>query len=171
VPTGNAVSVKTVAKFVGFASPQFGFFPDGTGDLVSLFILSGDEYAVSGAGTIDPMVSGSWFTFGIKFGGSIYSSNPAANPVFPIITDHLVTYQVVGNEGHPANPIGSYVLGWEAGAANADNDYQDVVFEVSGITAVPEPTAVVFVTHVALILVVGCSRFGRLARSSFKTGG
>jgi hypothetical protein len=139
VHAGTTAFVKATAKFVGFNNPQFGFFPNGSTSFVSLFTLGGSSYSVTGSGQIEPVASGGTFATGIRFGGSIYSSNPAANPVFPGIVDRLVTFRIVGNEGRPTNPIGAYVLGWEAGASNADNDYQDVVFEISGVSAVPEP--------------------------------
>jgi hypothetical protein len=154
VHSGTTASVKAIAKFVGFNNPHFGFFPNASTTFVSLFTLGGSAYSVTGSGQIDAFASGGTFATGIRFGGSIYSSNPAANPVFPSIVDRLVTYRIVGNEGHPTNSIGAYVLGWEAGATNSDNDYQDVVFEIDGVSAVPEPMSAAPLALCALILLL-----------------
>ena len=137
VHSGTTASVKAIAKFVGFNNPQFGYFPNGSTSFVSLFTLSGSAYSVTGSGQIEALASGATFATGIKFAASIYSSNPDANPVFPSIVDRLVTYRIVGNEGHPTNPIGAFVLGWEAGTTTSDNDYQDVVFEINGVMQFP----------------------------------
>jgi len=163
VHSGTTASVKTVAKFVGLSNPQFGYFPSGSTSFVSLFTLGGSAYSVTGSGQIDSLVSGGTFAAGARFAGSIYSSNPADNPVFPNIVDHLVTYRIVGNAGHPTNPIGAYVLGWESSTSNTDNDYQDTVFEISGVSVVPEPMS--NVTLVICVLTValgrGSSRWSR----------
>jgi hypothetical protein len=152
VNSGTAASVKTIAKFVGLTNPQFGYFPNGSTTFVSLFTLGGSAYSVTGSGQIDVIASGGTFATGVRFAGSIYSSNPADNPVFPNIVDHLVTYRIVGNAGHPANSIGAYVLGWESSTSNSDNDYQDVVFEINGVSVVPEPMSAAPLGLCALIL-------------------
>ena len=139
VHAGTTASVKAVAKFVGLSNPQFGYFPNGSTTFVSLFTLGGSGYGVTGSGQIDIAASGATFATSARFAGSIFSSDPAANPVFPNIVDHLVTYRIVGNAGHPSNSLGAYVLGWEYSGSNTDNDYQDVVFEMNGVSAVPEP--------------------------------
>ena len=119
---------------------------------VSLFTLSGTGYSVTGSGQIDALASGGTFATSARFAGSIYSSNPADNPVSPNITDHLVTYKIVGNAGHPANVTGAYILGWESSTSNTDNDYQDVVFEINGVSIVPEPMSAAPLALCALIL-------------------
>lgn len=102
------------------------------------------------------------------------SDSDALRPVFAPMTnnagrDHLVTFQVIGNEGHPDNPIGSYVLAWDDGMSRfGDRDFQDTVIEVTGIApAVPEPSSVALVGIAMLFAGVyrkarrlrrGCSR-------------
>jgi hypothetical protein len=54
--------------------------------------------------------------------------------------DMLVTFEIVGNAGHPNNQIGNYVLGWEY-FPNDDLDFQDAVYELSGAVPVPEPAS------------------------------
>lgn len=65
------------------------------------------------------------------------SSNPAKNFAGQ---DKMVTFRISGANGHPNNQIGNYVLAWEY-FSNDDLDYQDVVFEISGVVPVPEPSA------------------------------
>ena len=52
--------------------------------------------------------------------------------------DLLVTFEIVGNAGRPTNVIGNYVLAWEAAPIN-DVDYQDIVYELSGVAPIPTP--------------------------------
>lgn len=65
-------------------------------------------------------------------------SNPAKNFVGQ---DMMVTFRISGADGRANNQIGNYVLAWEY-FSNDDLDFQDVVFEISGVTpiAVPEPS-------------------------------
>jgi hypothetical protein len=58
-----------------------------------------------------------------------------------------VTSEIIDNVGHPNNRIGNYVVGFEI-FPNDDLDFQDVVYELSGVTAVPEPGG-------ALLILVG----------------
>lgn len=52
--------------------------------------------------------------------------------------DRMVTFKIVNNIGKSNNVIGNYVMAWED---LNDNDYNDIVYEFSGIKAiVPEPT-------------------------------
>jgi hypothetical protein len=54
--------------------------------------------------------------------------------------DMLVTFEIIGNAGHPNNQIGNYVLAWEYWL-NDDLDFQDGVYELSGAVPVPEPAS------------------------------
>jgi hypothetical protein len=54
--------------------------------------------------------------------------------------DKMVTFEIVGNVGRPANAVGNYVIAFEA-FPNDDLDFNDVVFELGGVTPVAEPTA------------------------------
>jgi hypothetical protein len=86
------------------------------------------------------------------------SDSDALRPIFLPMTnnagrDHMVTFQVIGNEGRPNNPIGSYVLAWDDGMSRfGDRDFQDTVIQVTGIApSVPEPPTAVTATLVALV--------------------
>jgi hypothetical protein len=75
-------------------------------------------------------------------------------------SDQVVTYRVVGNDGFPTNPIGSYVLAWEVELRpGGDSDFQDVVLELRGVTlAVPEPSTAVTISLSMLAIVVWRTR-------------
>lgn len=49
--------------------------------------------------------------------------------------DYTVTYEIVGNSGRENNVIGNYVICWD-NAENGDRDFQDAVFEISGVAPV-----------------------------------
>lgn len=63
--------------------------------------------------------------------------------------DQMVTFEIVGNQGHPDNPVGSYVIAWEDEYRMVDwstsGDFQDFVVEVTGIAPIPEPPSAVLV--------------------------
>ena len=101
-------------------------------------------------GTISLVESGREFLFQFHLTGY---SDPALNSRD---VDLLVTFEIVGNNGRPDNVIGNYVLCWE-GTPNTDRDYQDVVFEISGVTSVPEPASVI----AAILGMGGVARFRR----------
>jgi hypothetical protein len=105
---------------VAFAgSSSTGFYPS---------ISSGGSIALADSGPV----------FGLRQGLSDNSrgnSDPSLNnPVF----DWLVTFEIIGNVGRPDNAIGNLVLAWED--SGLDDDYQDLIVEISGVTAVPEPS-------------------------------
>ena len=151
VHTGSEASVKAAARFT-FSSHPFGFFPNTTGGFVPVFTMNGDNYSVTGGGALNLLETGPTFTLGLKLGATLFSSDPAANVPHPNIVDHLVTFQIVGNSGHPTNAIGAYVLAWEVGGSNSDNDYQDLVYEISGLRPVPEPATLWMAFSLALPL-------------------
>jgi hypothetical protein len=73
-------------------------------------------------------------SFGFQFHHAGYS-DPSFNSRS---VDILVTYEIIDDVGRPDNNVGNFVLCWE-GTPNTDRDYQDVVFEISGATPIPEP--------------------------------
>lgn len=93
------------------------------------------------------------FRFGLRLPnkrGYIWSSVPTDNAVMPggftgDGTDHMITWQITGNAGYEGNQIGNYIVAWEDLAANGslggsyDADYNDLVVEISGVQAIPEP--------------------------------
>lgn len=54
--------------------------------------------------------------------------------------DYAVTYEIVGNSGRESNVIGNYVMCWDS-AENGDRDFQDAVFELSGVAPVSSLSA------------------------------
>jgi hypothetical protein len=64
--------------------------------------------------------------------------------------DLMVTFEIIGNDGHPTKTIGNYVVGFEL-FPNDDLDFQDAVYELSGVTALPEPSAGVFLSSLACV--------------------
>jgi hypothetical protein len=93
--------------------------------------------------------SGPVFELGLSSGRR---SNPIRNTVYQ---DMMVTFEIIGNAGHPNNQIGNYVVGWEA-FPNDDLDFQDVVYEISGAVPVPEPASL-FIGGIAFAC-VSCAR-------------
>jgi hypothetical protein len=69
--------------------------------------------------------------------GSRQRSHPIRNTN---AQDMMVTYEIIGNAGHPNNQIGNYVVGWEYFPTD-DLDFQDAVYEISGAVPVPEPVS------------------------------
>jgi hypothetical protein len=157
---GNTASVKTIAKFVGVGTPGFTYSPDGSASFRTLFFTSGNGYSATGFGTLDIVSTGSKFRLGSRAGSSYHSSIPSDNGALQI--DRLVSYQVVGNAGHPTNPIGAFVLAWDLGMSTFDNDFQDVVFEVSNLRLVAEPGCALLLAISTAIAVC----FPRYRRSS-----
>ena len=82
--------------------------------------------------------SGPVFELGLSSGRR---SNPIRNAMYQ---DMMVTFEIIGNAGHPNNQIGNFVVGWEA-FPNDDLDFQDVVYEISGAMPVPEPLSLLLV--------------------------
>lgn len=104
--------------------------------------LAGYESVTGADNAIDPALTGSIFTLGLRSTAiddqtTIYSSRNVDNPD---MADHMVTFEIVRDTGHPQNTIGNYVIAWED-SDGFDNDFNDVVVEVSGLQPVPEPEA------------------------------
>jgi hypothetical protein len=86
--------------------------------------------------------SGGTFVWALKDwnNNTIWYSDQSRNPNS---WDHMVTYKITGNTGigHTDNTIGNYVICWED-LNLGDQDYQDLVVEVSDCAPVPAPGAI-----------------------------
>jgi hypothetical protein len=65
--------------------------------------------------------------------------------------DHMVSFQITGNQDYPENAIGNYVIAWEdLHAGNEwgafDGDYGDLIVELAGVQPLPEPYSAVLFT-------------------------
>ncbi|WP_148074868.1 hypothetical protein [Bythopirellula goksoeyrii] len=92
----------------------------------------GIDPPTTGSGLIPRSESGN--VFELRLNG-LRSSNRQAHPSGQ---DFMVTFEIIGAAGHPDNVVGNYIVGFEA-FPNDDLDYQDLVFELSGVVPVPEP--------------------------------
>lgn len=92
----------------------------------------------TGSGLIPLSNSGPTFELRIQ---SRAHSNPRRNRDRQ---DMMVTFEIIDNAGHPDNQIGNLVVGFEV-FANNDLDFQDVVYELSGVTPLPEPSSAVLI--------------------------
>lgn len=111
-------------------------------------------FDVTGGGLItDPSASGTFhidynFRFadqatktrnGVPIKTFLWTSDPLDNNG----DDHMVTFEITGQEkGYLDNVIGSYVLCWEDLPYLGDQDYQDLVVEVSEARPIPAPGAI-----------------------------
>jgi hypothetical protein len=140
--TGDEATAKAIARFNNPSiEEQLTFFnPD---LVVGGFVLRFDRMspggfplgynpATIGSGLIPRAMSGDVFELRIS---SRSSSNRARNDFGQ---DKMVTFEIIGTEGHPENQIGNFVVGWEYFGID-DFDFQDVVFELGGVIPVPEP--------------------------------
>ena len=109
--------------------------------------------------------TGPTFRFGMKIldhPDHIWSSVPSDNVVMPKGAagdgiDHMITFQVTGNDGYSSNTIGNYVIAWEDIRADNtwghfDGDYGDLVVELSGVKSVPEPYSIALFALAGLAL-------------------
>jgi hypothetical protein len=155
--TGVEATVTPVAHFSALTSsvwllpnrvkpPQFPFPP--AHHLVAVAAPSSTGYYPSGAVGGSIALADSGLVFGLRQGLSDNSrgnSDPSLNnPVF----DWLVTFEIIGNAGHPNNAIGNLVLAWED--SGLDDDYQDLIIEISGVAPVPEPSVLLLAATVVL---------------------
>jgi len=143
--TGAVATVKAVARFNNPSiEERFGYFDPSTGFLRTVlqfkrvppnsFFPVGYNLPTLGDGLIALADSGPVFEVGM---GTRRGSNPPRNDFGQ---DIMVTFEIVGATGHPNNQVGNYVIGWEYFPAD-DLDFQDLVFEMSGVAPVPEPAA------------------------------
>lgn len=133
----DEVTVTVVAKHAGF-SQNFGFI-DGNDEFTSLLHVS---HAFGQTDTFGLAGSGSPFRFGLDPSGSPLFSSAAEDNVFcgwrhcSAPYDHMVSWLIT--EGEFA---GDYVIAWEDLKHLGDQDYNDLVMRVSGVSAVPVPSA------------------------------
>jgi hypothetical protein len=107
----NAATVALVGEYLTSVVPPNGFYP------------------AAPSASIPIEVSGE--IFGFQSHRRLYS-----DPVFNWReVDYMVTYEIVGNSGHETNVLGNYVICWD-NAENGDRDFQDAVFEISGVAPV-----------------------------------
>lgn len=165
------------AKFAGFTH-KLGFLPGPEGSkFKSLFNTGRSYFGVfdeDGRGPRSRMKkkasftaeeTGPVFRFGLKIlnrPGYVWSSAPSDNVVMPNGAagdgiDHMITFQITGNEGHSGNTVGNYIIAWEdLRADNAwcrfDGDYGDLVVEMSGVQPVPEPYSIALFSLAGLAL-------------------
>ncbi|MFB3908179.1 MAG: PEP-CTERM sorting domain-containing protein [Candidatus Eisenbacteria bacterium] len=133
-PNGHA---EAVAKWAS-DSHEFGFYTgeDG-GSFQSLFSTSLYGYLVNGDAVFNHNVTGYLFRFGLHnlTTDQYWSSKDADNGPSG---DHMVTYRIIDNVGHPDNVLGNYIVAWED-MAPGDQDFNDLVVEVNGVNPIPEP--------------------------------
>jgi hypothetical protein len=141
--TGSQASVKAVARFNNpsieerftYSSPsgaswpialRFERVPPSFGYPV------GYTLPTTGSGIIPLADSGEFFE--VRLASYSYS-DPSKNFGGQ---DKMVTFEITGNVDRPANQIGNFVLAFEV-FTNDDLDFNDVVFELGGVTPIAEP--------------------------------
>lgn len=144
--TGELATVDAVARFTCCLS-SFYYITDGSDQFQQVLrIITSGPSDSEPQGYYPPTFSDLLpETIALADSGSIFEvaihgtgrSNPAHNNG---TGDHMVTFEIIGNDGHPENQIGNIVVAFEGFPAN-DTDFQDLVFELSGVVPVPEPTA------------------------------
>jgi len=133
----DEVTVSVVAKYAGF-SQNFGFI-DGDDDFTSLLYVN---HAMGQENTFSISDSGSPFRFGLDPSGSPLFSSAVEDNVFcgwyhcSNTYDHMVSWLITEGEF-----TGDYVIAWEDLKHLGDRDYNDLVIRVSGVSAVPVPSA------------------------------
>jgi hypothetical protein len=150
-------------------SQTFGYIPGPTGGaFVPLFSESGFGAASSTATfTLGP--SGGTFRWADDPNGpaadpGVWSARADENPDNEL--DHMVTWLVTGNAGHPGNRLGAYVIGFEDLWGGGDQDYNDLVLEVWGVTdgppSVPLPgTLLLLLSGVSAAIAIALRRHAR----------
>ena len=166
------------AKFADFTH-MFGFLYGSEGDRFKPLFNTGQSYygvfddegrapqnRIKKEASFTSKKTGPVFRFGLKILGHpdhiIWSSAPSDNVVMPKGAagdgiDHMITFQVTGNNGYSNNTIGNYVIAWEdLKADNAwgqfDGDYGDLVVELSGVKSIPEPYSIALFALAGLAL-------------------
>jgi hypothetical protein len=71
-------------------------------------------------------------------GAPLWTSRPSQNRDS---LDHMVTWQILGNEGNPDNNVGAFVIAWEDLRGGGDRDFNDLIVEVD-IASAPIPASV-----------------------------
>jgi hypothetical protein len=138
------------AMIAGF-SQNFGYIPqsnDGTtynsSDFVPLFDVAGFTNAIGLGGPSAPLDWGN-----VPF---LWALDPSGAPLWTSQSspgsgqngdefDHMVTWLIEGNEDRPNNTVGNYVIAWEDLRNGGDQDFNDLVVEVTA-TPIPIPAAI-----------------------------
>jgi hypothetical protein len=134
-PDGGA---KAEAIFAGW-NENFGYFsgvgPGGT--FTSLFSVAGDQEYLYGdpSATYTSAQTGTYFRFALSPSGtsSIWSSLASENSD----GDHMYTFDIIAGAS-----AGHYAIAWDDSGAGPDQDYQDLVVEVYGVSPIPAPGAI-----------------------------
>ena len=133
------------AKFAAFTQ-DFGYIPqnnDGVfnrADFVHLFYVPGGTDGINLPATTATLTSGHVnFLWALDPSGApLWTSRPSQNRDS---LDHMVTWQILGNEGNPDNNIGAFVIAWEDLRGGGDRDFNDLIVEVD-IASAPIPASV-----------------------------
>lgn len=168
VSSGNTF---VVAKFAGNGE-VLGYFPGASGPtnastFQALYSVGGSGYAVSGSSS---GLNQNTFRWGIQAGAAqgtqYFSSSPVDNLLdSSAFKDHMVTFKITGNAGHPNNAIGDFVIAFEDLIENSkkglasDRDFNDAVFQVKPSNlAVPEPATYLLLGSALLLTLVAKRR-------------
>ena len=152
-------------KYAGY-NEVFGYIPGaGGGSFVPLFDVTQNGGSNGPSGQFTVGQSGFDFRFaidpnGASVGPAVWSSVAGENSD---LQDHMVTWLITGNVGHPGNEIGAYVIAFEdLPIPGSDQDYNDLVVEVRGVqdAVVPEPSTLLLLGSG----VVALAGFGRRRR-------
>src|SRR5262249_10611873 len=130
--------VNTATIFSPFAAP---------GDITTVKFVSGGVTVQSNSG--DAFYPGNYSTFGFwladSFAGTFYSDDDlnAGEPFALAYRGNNATTFDLPGIGHTLFTSNSVALGWEdlGDLQGGDNDFQDFVVGVQGLTPVPEPAA------------------------------
>jgi uncharacterized protein DUF4114 len=142
--------VVVVAKYAGY-SQTLGYLPGDTGAVFVPLLTVTDTGAIDGTEiTFTSDESGADFRWGDDPNGGavapgLYSAREDGNAD---LRDHMVTWLITGNDGHPGNRLGAYVVAFEDLFGLGDRDYNDLVVLVWGVTdgpLVPAPASLLLV--------------------------
>jgi hypothetical protein len=160
--------VLVVAKYSGY-DQTFGYLAgESGGDFVPLVTVSGNGY-VSGTEitfTIDQSTADfRWGDDPNGLGGTpgLWSARENENAD---ARDHMVTWMITGNAGHPNNILGAFVVGFEDLPGLGDADYNDLVVLVWGVT--DGPIGPLAVSLPASLMLVAASLLGGAGWSRFR---
>lgn len=154
---------------------DLGFLPGPKGDKFQSFFNTGPSpYSVFDKEPISKnkkkasfteKETGPIFRFGLELfnqPGHIWSSAPCDNIIMSKDAackgiDHMITFQVTGNDGYANNKIGNYIISWENPMANnilchSDGNYGDLLVELSGVQSIPEPYSITLFALAGLAL-------------------
>ncbi len=163
--------VLVVAKYSGY-DQTFGYLAGKSGGIfVPLVTLSGNGHVSGTEITFTIEQSTADFRWGNDpngLGGTpgLWSAREDENADE---LDHMVTWMITGNAGHPSNVLGAFVVGFEDLPRLGDADYNDLVVLVWGVTDGPigGPLAVSLPASLMLVAasVLGGAGWGRFRRA------